>query len=146
MCNVKTYPDRCWRIILYHDTSTMSPRFLLQQLLAWSRCLARDAWLVPWWWPFSSWLRCLMPCISTWRVPRKSVSLRNYHKRPWLQVRCSCSCSCSFFLLLTHSFPGIYKAEQFSAVQNQWIVNPEVKIQITVEVNVGYRACCKNKN
>ncbi|CDH49333.1 endosomal cargo receptor [Lichtheimia corymbifera JMRC:FSU:9682] len=28
---------------------------------------------------------------------------------------------------------GIYKAEQFSAVQNQWIVNPEVKIQITVE-------------
>ncbi|ORY92372.1 emp24/gp25L/p24 family/GOLD-domain-containing protein [Syncephalastrum racemosum] len=28
---------------------------------------------------------------------------------------------------------GMYKAEQFSAVQNQWIVNPEVRIQITVE-------------
>ncbi|KAI9489680.1 emp24/gp25L/p24 family/GOLD-domain-containing protein [Zychaea mexicana] len=28
---------------------------------------------------------------------------------------------------------GTYKAEQFSAVQNQWIVNPDVRIQITVE-------------
>ncbi|KAI9256503.1 emp24/gp25L/p24 family/GOLD-domain-containing protein [Phascolomyces articulosus] len=28
---------------------------------------------------------------------------------------------------------GTYKAEQFSAVQNQWIVNPELSIQITVE-------------
>ncbi|CDH54456.1 endosomal cargo receptor [Lichtheimia corymbifera JMRC:FSU:9682] len=28
---------------------------------------------------------------------------------------------------------GIYKAEQFSATQNQWIVNPEARIQITVE-------------
>ncbi|KAL1932265.1 hypothetical protein VTP01DRAFT_9321 [Rhizomucor pusillus] len=28
---------------------------------------------------------------------------------------------------------GIYKAEQFSATQNQWIVNPEVRIKITVE-------------
>ncbi|KAI9314999.1 emp24/gp25L/p24 family/GOLD-domain-containing protein [Dichotomocladium elegans] len=28
---------------------------------------------------------------------------------------------------------GSYKAEQFSAVQNQWIVNPEVRVQITVE-------------
>lgn len=31
-------------------------------------------------------------------------------------------------------FSGIYKAEQFSATQNQWIVNPEVRIKITVEV------------
>ncbi|KAG2220636.1 hypothetical protein INT45_014066 [Circinella minor] len=28
---------------------------------------------------------------------------------------------------------GTYKAEQFSAVQNQWIVNPELRMQITVE-------------
>lgn len=33
------------------------------------------------------------------------------------------------------NFLGIYKAEQFSATQNQWIVNPEVRIQITVEVD-----------
>lgn len=30
---------------------------------------------------------------------------------------------------------GTFKAEQFSAVQNRWIVNPDVRIQITVEVS-----------
>ncbi|KAI7906551.1 emp24/gp25L/p24 family/GOLD-domain-containing protein [Cokeromyces recurvatus] len=28
---------------------------------------------------------------------------------------------------------GVYKSEQFSSAQNQWIENPDVKIEITVE-------------
>ena len=32
---------------------------------------------------------------------------------------------------------GTYKAEQFSSVQNQWIVNPDSRIQITVEVSIA---------
>lgn len=95
-----------------------------------------------------SWLlllcwRLRMPSTSTSMGLKRSVSSRNCPRRPWSQVR-QWRPSPSGSVVLTLRV-GMYKAEQFSAVQNQWIVNPEVRIQITVEVKRS-KERCKSKS
>lgn len=123
----------------------VSPRFLLQQLYSLTCLISMFG------------TRCLAGALMVAILLMAQVSdalyfyLEGSEKKCFLEelpqetlVTGALLLLCSaLFLLLTfhHSCPGIYKAEQFSAVQNQWIVNPEVKIQITVEVNAGYHAC-----
>lgn len=37
---------------------------------------------------------------------------------------------------LLNTLIGVYKTEQFSSTQNEWIENKDVKMEITVEVHI----------